>query len=138
MIGLDTNVLARYYIADAGDAESETQRAAARRLIESGKALMVCKTVLLELEWVMRGHYDFSTAEIQAVMAHLLAQPHVQVEDRAAVGQALSHYAKGLDFADALHHASYGSCQSLASFDDRRFMRRARRLGLIPVVSIPA
>ena len=56
MIGLDTNILARYYIEDEGDAESLKQREAARRLIEAGKPLMVSKTVLLELEWVMRGY----------------------------------------------------------------------------------
>ncbi|WP_293374246.1 type II toxin-antitoxin system VapC family toxin [Nevskia sp.] len=137
MIGLDTNVLARYYVADAGDADSEAQREAARRLIESGKPLSVCKTVLLELEWVMRGHYEFSPAQIQPVLRHLLAQPHIAIEDRANVERALAHYTKGLDFADALHHASYGDCQSMASFDDRRFARRAKRLGLIPVVSVP-
>lgn len=138
MIGLDTNVLARYYIADAGDAESEAQREAARRLIESGKPLMVCKTVLLELEWVMRGHYGFLPEQVQGVLAHLMAQPHVQIEDRATVSLALAHYGKGLDFADALHHASYGDCQGMASFDDRRFARRAKRLGLIPTVRLPA
>ena len=37
MIGLDTNVLARYYIEDKADAQAMRQRAAARRLIESGK-----------------------------------------------------------------------------------------------------
>ena len=55
MIGLDTNVLARYHIEDATDDEAEPQREAARRLIESGQPLMVSKTVLLELEWLMRG-----------------------------------------------------------------------------------
>lgn len=50
MIGLDTNVLARYYIQDEGDAEALKQREAARRLMESGRPLMVCKTVLLALE----------------------------------------------------------------------------------------
>ena len=53
MIGLDTNVLARYYIDDHTDAEAQRQRVAARRLIESGQPLMVCKSVILELEWVM-------------------------------------------------------------------------------------
>jgi predicted nucleic-acid-binding protein len=37
MIGLDTNVLARYYIDDAADTEAQHQRLAARRLIESGR-----------------------------------------------------------------------------------------------------
>lgn len=43
MIGLDTNVLARYYVEDVGDAKTGLQREAARRLIESGRPLMVCK-----------------------------------------------------------------------------------------------
>ena len=85
MIGLDTNVLARYYIQDVGDAEAEKQRDAARRLIESGQPLKVCKTVLLELEWVMRGYYGFSAAEIIPILEHLLALPQVMIEDREAV-----------------------------------------------------
>ena len=55
MIGLDVNVLARYYVEDAGDAEARKQRVAARRLMESGQPLMIGKMVLLELEWVLRG-----------------------------------------------------------------------------------
>lgn len=60
MIGLDTNVLAHHYIDDDSDKEAECQRLAARKLIESGNDLMVCKTVILELEWVMQGYYRFS------------------------------------------------------------------------------
>lgn len=56
MIGLDTNVLARYYVQDGSDGEAIKQHEAARRLIESGRPLMVCKTVLLELEWLLRGY----------------------------------------------------------------------------------
>lgn len=37
MIGLDTNLLARYYIQDESDEEAEQQHLAARRLIESGR-----------------------------------------------------------------------------------------------------
>jgi len=59
MIGLDTNVLARYYTAASSkdDAATARQCEAARDLIESGKRLMVSQTVLLELEWVLRGAY---------------------------------------------------------------------------------
>lgn len=137
MIGLDTNVLARYYIQDEGDAKASRQRAAACRLVESGRPLMVCKTVLLELEWVMRGYYEFSTAQIAGVMRHLLALPHVTVEDRESIVQALSHCDAGLELADALHHASYRGCDSIASFDDKKFARRARRMGLAPRVVVP-
>lgn len=137
MIGLDTNVLARYYIQDEGDAEAVKQREAARRLMESGKPLMVCKTVLLELEWVMRGYYEFSKAQIAGVMNHLLALPQVTVEDRESIIQALSHCEAGLELADALHHASYRMCNSMASFDNKQFARRAQRMGLTPRVQVP-
>ena len=137
MIGLDTNVLARYYVQDAAGADTLKQQEAARRLMESGKPLMVCKTVLLELEWVMRGYYEFSPAEIASVMSHLLALPQVTVEDRESIVQALSHCEAGLELADALHHVSYRDCDSMASFDDKKFARRARRMGLAPRVVVP-
>ncbi len=137
MIGLDTNVLARYFIQDEADAEAINQREAARRLINSGASLKVSKSVLLELEWVMRGYYGFPIAEILVVMQHLLSLPQVEIEDRNTVTHALSHTAGGLDFADALHLASYRDCQSMASFDDRKFARRAKRMNLSPKVIIP-
>jgi predicted nucleic-acid-binding protein len=137
MIGLDTNVMARYYIHDDSDAQALKQQQAARRLFESGKPLMVCKTALLELEWVMRGYYEFSAKQFDAAMQHLLALPQVTVEDRDSVVQALSHREAGLEFADALHHTSYRACESVASFDDKKFARRARRLGLAPHIVVP-
>ena len=136
MIGLDTNILARYYIDDEADAEAGKQRAAAQQLIDSGASLAVCKTVLLELEWVMRGYYAFERAEIASVYRHLLSLEKVEIEDRIAVERALDHYITGLDFADALHHASYLECESMATFDDRKFARRAGRLGLTSTVRV--
>jgi predicted nucleic-acid-binding protein len=136
VIGLDTNILARYYVEDEADAEAAKQHEAARRLMESGEALMVSKTVLLELEWVMRGYYRLGPDRILLVFGHLLSLAQVQIEDRAAVEQALDHYADGLDFADCLHHASYSGCDRMATFDDRRFARRARRLGMLPAVTL--
>ncbi|MBL8114447.1 MAG: type II toxin-antitoxin system VapC family toxin [Acidobacteria bacterium] len=137
MIGLDTNVLARYYIEDAADAEAGRQHVAARHLIESGTPLMVCKTVVLELEWVMRGFYGFNPAEVARVLHHLLNLAHVVVEDRETVVQALARCEAGLDLADALHHASYRGCDAVASFDDKGLARRASRLKLLPKVMVP-
>ena len=137
MIGLDTNVLARYYVDDKADIQAQRQRLVARRVVESGQPLMVCKTVILELEWVLRGYYGFASAEVTSVFQHLLAMPHITVEDRHAVERALSNADTGLDFADALHHASYKTCASVVTFDDRRFARRAKKLGLAPAVRLP-
>ena len=105
--------------------------------IESGQPLMVCKTVLLEFEWALRGYYGFSSAEAVSVLRHLLALAHVNIEDRSTVEHALSHCEAGIDLADAMHHASYRACTSMASFDDQKFARRAKKLGLAPVVVIP-
>lgn len=138
MIGVDTNVLARYFLSDTdSDPATRRQSQAARRLLEGDRPLMVCKTVLLELEWVMRGLYATERGQFDAVVSHLLAMPHVVVEDRLAVEAALQAHRDGLDFADALHLASYRSCDALASFDDRKFARRAARLGLAPSVNAP-
>jgi predicted nucleic-acid-binding protein len=138
MIGLDTNVLARYYIDDDADAESPRQRSAARRLIESGQPLMVCTSVILELEWVMRGYYGFGTPQVASVLRHLLDQAHITIEGRESIEQALANCEAGIDFADALHHASYRSCSAVATFDDRRFARRARKLGMTPAITVLA
>jgi predicted nucleic-acid-binding protein len=138
VIGLDTNVLARYYLAEhEADAATTRQRQAARRLFEGGQPLYVAKTVLLELEWVMRGAYGLPSASFAAVLEHLLASPQVTVEDPLSVEAALSGLRNGLDFADALHHASYRTCDSMATFDDRKFARRATKLGLAPIVNVP-
>lgn len=139
MIGVDTNILARYYVAaDPGvdDVATVNQCEAARTLLEGGKRLMVSKSVVLELEWVLRGCYDFDADQIQHVFAHLLTLTHVEVEDKVAVQCAVSALSQGFDFADALHHASYRHCAAVATFDDRGFVRRAKKAGLKPVVTL--
>ncbi len=136
MIGLDTNILARYYIEDEADKEAKEQRLVAKKLIESGKKLMVCKTVLLEFEWVMRGFYQFSPTDIQQVFQHLLSLSNVDVEDKKLVEIAMTSLSEGIDFADAIHHASYNQCDSMATFDDKKFARRLNCLALMPRVVV--
>jgi predicted nucleic-acid-binding protein len=137
MIGLDTNILARYYVEDESDQESLKQRIAARLLMEGGETLQVCKTVLLEFEWVMRGYYGIDRQGVIKVFSHLLGLPHVVIEDRPVVEAAMQSLRDGFDFADALHHASYGACRSVMTFDDKKFARRARRKNWVPVVQVP-
>lgn len=135
MIGLDTNVLARYYVAST-DAASQQQSALARKLIESGKRLFVSKSVVLELEWVLCGYYKSPSADVLTVLRHLQALPNVEIEDRLGVEQAIDALADGFDFADALHHASYRQCTSIATFDDGKFARRAAARGWKPLVKV--
>ncbi|MFO7630733.1 MAG: type II toxin-antitoxin system VapC family toxin [Prochlorococcaceae cyanobacterium] len=139
MIGLDTNVLARYFVReDAADVATEAQRQAARRLLESGQALFLPKTVALELEWILRGYYGFGVDQVLQVMEQLLNHPCLTAEDRPSLEQAMAGLSSGLDFADALHHASCRDCEAIASFDDRGFARRIRHLNLPPRVVVPA
>jgi len=137
MIALDTNVLARYYVASS-DAPSQAQSAAARKLMESGKSLFASKSVLLELEWVLRGYYKSPPKDVLIVLKHLLAMPHVDMEDRVAVELAVAALSDGFDFADALHHASARHCTSMATFDDKKFAKRATARGWKPPVKVVA
>ena len=139
VIGLDTNLLARYFVEEEGaDAATQAQREAARQLIESGQDLFLPKTVALELNWVLRGYYGFAAEQVLLVFEQLLQHPCLQVEDRSVLEQAVAGLRSGLDFADALHHASCKGCEAIASFDDRGFARRIRQLNLPPRVVIPS
>ena len=138
MKAIDTNILARYYVQGDGDREAVKQHPIAVRIITESPRLFVPKTVMLEFEWVLRGFYEFTRAEILKVFDHLLALPNVTVEDEAVVDQAMSRYRDGLDFADALHHASSPRCDELLTFDDRSFARKAGRLAMQPKVTLAA
>jgi predicted nucleic-acid-binding protein len=138
LTALDTNVLARYYVqAEHTDAATAQSCEQARALLESGKPLFVATTVLLELEWVLRGFYKLAPQTVATVFNHLLLMPQVQLQDRQALQSACAALAQGFDFADALHHASSRHCAALASFDDKGFAKRAAQQGWVPKVYVP-
>jgi predicted nucleic acid-binding protein len=51
------------------------------------------------------------------------------------VVQALALYAKGMDFADALHLASASKSDSLITFDED-FVKKSLKLKTVPVVEL--
>lgn len=138
MIALDTNLLARFYVDDPSDPEAARQRPIARKLVLESTALFVPVTVVLELEWVMRGFYGVGSDAFCEVLGHLLGLPQVTVERWEAVETAVASHRNGMDFADALHLALSRGCTAFATFDDRRFARKAKRLELQPPVTVPA
>jgi predicted nucleic-acid-binding protein len=137
MIAVDTNILARFYCDDPDDPEAARQRPRARRLMVDSPAIFVPLTVILELEWVMRGLYEVPSDTFCATLEHLLGMPHVTVERWEHVKDAVDLHRQGLDFADALHWVSSAACSRLLTFDDRGFVRRAKRLGRAPIVALP-
>lgn len=124
MKALDTNVLARFFVDDPDDAEAVNQRPAAIAAL-SDRAY-VATTVLLELEWVLRGHYGLPRRDIARVMRALAGIEHVVLEDRTALLEALESFDAGFDFADALHLARSGRASRFATFD-RALAKRAKR-----------
>lgn len=131
MRAVDTNILARYYLHD-----DAVQGRIAAALLSSGD-VFVPKTVILELEWVLRYVADQTEDKVINCIAHLIALPGITVEDRDQVEAALSYCRNGIDFADALHLAASVSCSELLTFDDRGYARRAKKLRLKPAVRVP-
>jgi predicted nucleic-acid-binding protein len=134
MIAIDTNIIVRVVTADDPD-----QLAVALEVMRSGD-LWVCKTVLLETEWVLRYSYELSRPVILGALRRLLGLRALQVEDRGAVLQALSLFEKGMDFADALHLASCTRARSFATFDHPlvKSAQKANGDDLPPVVLLRA
>lgn len=136
MIAVDTNVLARFYCEDPDDPEARRQRPLARRVIIESPAVFVPLTVVLELEWVMRGFYEVEPESFCQAVEHLLGMSHVTVERWEAVKDAVDLHRRGLDFADALHWACSASREHFLTFDDRKLVRRTRTLGLKPDIAL--
>jgi predicted nucleic-acid-binding protein len=122
-----------FFVDDADDARAAKLQPTAVAAL-SGRSF-VSVTVLLELEWVMRGFYELSTRDISRVLRALASIEHVTLEDRDAVLVAVDAFDKGLDFADALHLAHSSRVSGFATFD-RRLAKRAKGLGLAPPVEL--
>jgi predicted nucleic-acid-binding protein len=133
MRALDTNVLARFFVDDADDAQAAKQRPAAVAALAERSFVSV--TVLLELEWFMRGFYELPTRDISRVLRALASIEHITLEDRDAVLVAVDAFGKGLDLADALHLARSSRTSGFATFD-QRLAKRAKALALTPPVEL--
>jgi predicted nucleic-acid-binding protein len=135
MRSFDTNVLARFFVDDADDAQAAKQRPAAiAALSERG---FVTVTVLLELEGVMRGFYGLPRSGIARALRALGGIEHIAIEDRDAVLAALDAFDAGMDFADALHLARSLRASTFVTFD-KHLAQRAKRLAISPPIELLA
>jgi len=122
MLAVDTNVVVRYLVGD-----DAVQSPVARRLIDENP-IRVLPTVLLETEWVLRSRYAFGRERIHAGLAAFIGLRTVSVEHPERIAAALGDYAKGIDFADALHMAYSNDCAAFATFD-RKLAVTAKKAG---------
>lgn len=123
MLAVDTNVLVRIITED--DAEQSPR---ARRLVAENE-VFISKTVLLELEWVLRRTYRLPADEVLQHLRSVARLSQATVEDAIQVADALDWSDQGMDFADALHLAAATArdCEALASFD-RKLAAAAKKV----------
>ena len=131
MIGVDTNVLVRYFAAD-----DAVQTPVARRFIETrpaGETIRVGLVVLAELIWVVRAQYGADRDEVISIVDELLTDPRFELQDEAAVSVAASDFeTSAADFADLLIAATHTlhGCTATVTFD-----RAAGRIGGMRLLS---
>ena len=113
MISPDTNVLVRVLTDD-----DEQQAAVATEVLRSND-LYLAKTVVLELEWVLRYSYGLDRASVNRALMFLIGLENAMVEDAGTVERAVALHAEGVDFADALHIESSTAANEFVTFDRR-------------------
>ena len=128
MLAVDTNVIVRYLTGD------DPQQAQKARAVIGHKPVFVSRTVLLEVEWVLRSVYDVPSDQIVPALRALAGLPRVMIEHAPLVAKALDWAEAGTDFADALHLAAAESCETFLTFD-RALARAGVRLGTLPIVA---
>lgn len=104
MIGLDTNALVRWLIADALEGEDAAQaRRVGEALAAAGDVAHVNPVVLVECLWVLRARFGRTRAQTAELVQALLAAPQIDLGRRAAVESALDGFRRGgPGFADHL------------------------------------
>lgn len=119
MLGLDTNVLVRFLVGDDA-AQFDKARKLIKREVAAGRRVFVSQLVLLETEWVLRSRYGLPKQQIVDVVSGLLDAADVQLEDEAAIEEALFTWKDATaDFADCLIGARNRrlGCRATATFD---------------------
>ena len=126
MIGLDTNILVRYFAQD-----EPKQSQAAAKLIESltpDSPGLVTAIVLAETVWVMEDIYGADRERIAEIVETLLRTRTLIVQNAEAIWRALSRYRSGnADFVDcAIERLCHElGCRQTFTFD-KQASRHAR------------
>jgi predicted nucleic-acid-binding protein len=120
VIGLDTNILVRYFVKD----EPEQTRLAVNLIyaLSPAEPGWVGQATILELVWVMTRIYRVKKDRVAQVLDMLLASRDIVVGQDDTVREALRLYSVGnADFADCLiaSSAKAAGCSRTVTFDRR-------------------
>ena len=127
MIGIDTNVLVRYLVAD-DSAQARKSEKFIRQECSADNPGYINRIVLCELVWVLTDDYRYQRNQIGDVLEMLLRTEELSVESLNAAWAALRLYRQGnCDFADAFLGRTNidAGCRATATFD-----RKAARLDI--------
>jgi len=119
MIGLDTNVLARFLVADDA-AQAARARTYIERAIAEGETLYINRIVLAETAWILTKCYRQSRPTLADTIERILLAAEFEVEEKQLAWEALHEFRRGTaDFADTLIGAVNRSagCSTTATFD---------------------
>ena len=118
MIGLDTNILIRYFTQD-----DDAQYAAAAKVINAltpDLTGFVSQIVIAELMWVCQFSYHFKKQELEHVVEKLLRSKELVVERAEIVAQSLVKFRHSrANFADCLIErcSQAAGCEYTLTFD---------------------
>jgi predicted nucleic-acid-binding protein len=132
MIGLDTNVILRCFVDDDPNQARQARQFVADRCTRENPGF-VDRVALCEMVWVLSRGHRFDRARAADVVARLLINRDIILEDGDAVRAALKTFMeRNIDFADALigEVNRARGCEATATFD-----RKAAKLeGFVSVV----
>lgn len=121
MKAIDTNIVIRLLIRD-----DERQYQLARKIVSNGAIIPI--TVLLETGWLLESRFRFGRADVVEALKQLIDAPGITVAEPVAVRAALDLYARGADFADAIHLVAARGAEAFVTFD--RKMPRNDAIGV--------
>lgn len=118
MIGLDTNILVRFFAKD-DPVQTPKARAVLSSLTTSEPGWVGVATIL-ELVWVMTSSIGVGRDDVAQILAELLTRDTIVVERAETIEKALHRYRRSrADFADCLIavSAKAAGCSRTVTFD---------------------
>lgn len=119
MIGLDTNVLVRYFAQD--DVAQSKKATALMESLSSDRPGFVSQVALIELVWVLGRCYDVGREQTTDIIESMLGTKELVVEAADTMRKALRVFAASskADFADCVIERSghVAECEYTATFD---------------------
>ena len=129
MIGIDTNVLVRYFAQD----DEAQLRTVLAMLMKKNATFFVPDLVLVEVDWVLSTLYNWTPDEVAEAFGRMLTVHNLIFEDEGRIRGALRALRQGADLSDELivDRCRDMGCKSLASFD-KDMLKRHRGFVMTP------